>query len=108
MTENHSQSHFSPFQIDTQLFSKWPPAAILEAQFLPKSIGTYLYSMKLIGAFLIKLWSAQVFHHIVTKWPPAAILVFRYSPQSIGFFHSRSSMAVYNMNLIHVLVSPVT
>ena len=37
------------------------------------------------------------------KW--AAILVFRFSPKSIGFFHSRSSMAVSNMNLIRVLVS---
>ena len=37
-------------------------------RFLPKSIGTSLYSMsvatsnmKLIGAFLMKLWSAQAF-----------------------------------------------
>ena len=35
MTENHIRSHFSPFQINTQLFlfllfSKWPPAAILD------------------------------------------------------------------------------
>ena len=49
-----------------EFFSKWPLA--LDAQFLPKSIGTSLYSrsvatskMKLIGAFLIKLWSAQAF-----------------------------------------------
>ena len=113
MTENHFRSHFSPFQINTQLlfwifftkwqpaailddrkntfyrisrhfrsmrnfifififFAKWPPAAILDdrkslliafgIRFLPKSIGTSLYSMsvatsnmKLIGAFLIKL-----------------------------------------------------
>ena len=38
-------------------------------------------NMKLIGAFFIKLWGAQ------------------------GFFHSRSSMAVSNMNLIRALVS---
>ena len=35
MTENHFRMHFSPFQINTQLFkmfffSKWPPAAILD------------------------------------------------------------------------------
>ena len=36
MTENHFRSHFSPFQINTQLLlflnfvSKWPPAAILD------------------------------------------------------------------------------
>ena len=58
MTKNHFRSHFSPFQINTQLFC--------HAQFLPKSVGTSRYSrsvatsnMKLIGAFLIKLWSAQ-------------------------------------------------
>ena len=70
MTENHFRSQFSPFQINTQLFffSKWPPAAILDPDLFPKSIGTYLYSrsvatsnMKLIGVFLIKLWSAQAF-----------------------------------------------
>ena len=59
-------------------------------------------NMKLIGEFLIKLYYGvhKLFHHIFTKWPPAAILVFRYSAKSIGFFHSRSSMAVSNMNLI--------
>ena len=40
MTENHFWMHFSPFQINTQLFfynffSKWPPAAILEVPFGP-------------------------------------------------------------------------
>ena len=51
-------------------------------RFLPKSIGTSLYSMsmatsnmKLIGAFLINRVH-KLFHHIFTKWPPAAILVF--------------------------------
>ena len=50
------------------LFSKWPPVAILDAQFLPKSIGTSIYSrsvatsnMTLIGVFLIKFWSTQAF-----------------------------------------------
>ena len=58
MTENHFRAQFSPFQINTQLCSKWPP----------KSIRTYLYrrsvatsNMKLIAVFLIKLWSAQAF-----------------------------------------------
>ena len=69
MTENHffhkraAGSRFSPLQINTQLFS-----FLFGSRFLPKSIGTSLYSrsvatsnMKLIGAFLIKLWSAQAF-----------------------------------------------
>ena len=74
MTENHFRSHFSPFQINTQLFFQ-------------------------IGR------QQPFFHHIFTKWPLAGILVFRFSPKSIGFFHSRSSMAVSNMNLIRALVS---
>ena len=70
MTENHFRMHFSPFQINMQLlfFSKWPPVAILDSDFLPKLIGSSLYSMsvatsnmKLIGAFLTKLYSAQTF-----------------------------------------------
>ena len=37
MTEDHFRSHFSPFVINTQLFfknmfTKWPPAAILDDQ----------------------------------------------------------------------------
>ena len=61
-------------------FSKWPPAAIFDPDFLPKSIGTDLYSrsvarsnMKLIGAFLMKLWSAQAFSsyfHKMAVWRP--------------------------------------
>ena len=47
-------------------FSKWPPAAILDTRFLPRSKGTFLYfrsvatsNMKFIAVFLIKLWSEQ-------------------------------------------------
>ena len=107
MTENHFQSHFSPFQINAPLlyclsiFHKlaagghfgWPKITFdcisrhfrsirnifyfivkMDAsghfgfQFLPKSIGTSLYSwslttssIKLVGSVLIKLWSAQAF-----------------------------------------------
>ena len=74
MTENHFRSQFSPFQINTQLlvffiyFFKMAASGHFGSRFFPKSIGTYLYSrsvatsnMKLIGVFLIKLWSAQAF-----------------------------------------------
>ena len=74
MTENNFRSHFSPFQINTQLlfffiyFFKMAASGHFGSRFFPKSIGTYLYSrlvatsnMKLIGVFLIKLWSAQAF-----------------------------------------------
>ena len=93
-----------------EFFTKWPLAAILDdrkslsiaflaisdqyatfffkmaasshfgSRFLPKSIGTDLYSrsvarsnMKLIGAFLMKLWSAQAFSsyfHKMAVWRP--------------------------------------
>ena len=49
-------------------FFKMAASSHFGSRFLPKSIGTYLYSrsvarsnMKLIGAFLMKLWSAQAF-----------------------------------------------
>ena len=69
MTENHFRLQFSPFQINTQLFFfKMAASGHFGSRFFPKSIGTYLYSrsvatsnMKLIGVFLIKLWSAQAF-----------------------------------------------
>ena len=73
MTENHFRSHFSPFQINTQLFflkyfSKWPPAAILEVRFAPKTIGFFHYvlsmampNMKLIGEFVTQLEMPQAF-----------------------------------------------
>ena len=49
-------------------------------------------NMKLIGAFLIKLYSAQPFS----------------SYFHIGFFNSRSSMAVLIINLIRAFVSQFT
>ena len=83
MTENHFRSHFSPFQINTQLFIfffKMAASSHFGSRFLPKSIGTDLYSrsvarsnMKLIGAFLMKLWSAQAFSsyfHKMAVWRP--------------------------------------
>ena len=81
MTENHFRSHFSPVQINTQLFFfKMAASSHFQSRFLPKSIGTDLYSrsvsrsnMKLIGAFLMKLWSAQAFSsycHKMAVWRP--------------------------------------
>ena len=96
------------------IFTKWPLAAILVFRFSPKSIGFFhsrssmaVSNMNLIRVLVLqfKYVKHKLFHHIFTKWPLAAILVFRCSPKSIGFFHSRSSMAVSNMNLIRALVS---
>ena len=71
MTENHFRMHFSPFQINTQLFfffTKWPPAAILEVRFAPKTIGFFHYvlsmampNMNLIGEFMTQLEKQQAF-----------------------------------------------
>ena len=74
MTKNHFRSHFSPFQINTQLsfflncFSKWLPAAILEVRFAPKTIGFFHYvlsmampNMQLIGEYMTQLETPQAF-----------------------------------------------
>ena len=49
-------------------FSKWPPAAILEVRFAPKTIGFVHYvlsmampNMKLIGEFVTQLEMPQAF-----------------------------------------------
>ena len=49
-------------------FSKWPPAAILEVRFAPKTIGFFHYvlsmampNMKLIGEFVTQLERPQAF-----------------------------------------------
>ena len=66
MTENHFRSHFSPFQINTQLlflnlFTKWLPAAIFDER---KSLSI---------AFLAISDKYATF--IFFKWLPAAILM---------------------------------
>ena len=55
-------------QYATFFFFKMAASSHFGSRFLPKSIGTDVYSrsvarsnMKLIGAFLMKLWSAQAF-----------------------------------------------
>ena len=66
MTENHFWSHFSPFQINTQLFffTKWLPAAILDDR---KSL--------LIAFLTISVqYTTFIFLISSTKWLPAAIL----------------------------------
>ena len=61
-------------------FFKMAASSHFGSRFLPKSIGTDVYSrsvarsnMKLIGAFLMKLWSAQAFSsyfHKLAIWRP--------------------------------------
>ena len=94
MTENRFRSHFSPFQINTQLrfflkFTKWLPATIwitenhIQMHFTPFQINMQLFVL-----------------NIFSKWPPAAILEVRFAPKTIGFFHYVSSMTMPNMKLI--------
>ena len=51
-------------------------------------------NMKLIGALGLSYGVHKLFYHIFF------IVGFRFSPKLIGIFHSRSSLAVLNMNLI--------
>ena len=61
--------------------------------------------MKLMGAFLIKLCSAHDFSSYFHKMATGGHFGFSdYLQKSIGFVHSRSSMAVSNLNLIRALV----
>ena len=88
MTENRYRSHFSPFQINTQLFfffffSKWPPAAILEVRFAPKTIGFFHYvlsmampNMKSIGEFVTQLEMPQAFGAFLYKMATRGHFVF--------------------------------
>ena len=87
MTENHFRSHISPFQINTKLyffnFFKWPPAAILEVRFAPKTIGFFHYvlsmampNMKLIGEFMTQLETPQAFGAFLYKMAARGHFVF--------------------------------
>ena len=84
MTENHFRMHFSPFQINTQLFFfKWSPAAILEVWFAPKTIGFFHYvlwmampNMKLIGEFMTQLEMPQAFWAFLHKMATRGHFVF--------------------------------
>ena len=65
MTENHFRSHFSPFQINTQLlffFTKWLPAAILDDR---KSLLIALLAIS-------DQYTTSIY--FFTKWLPAVIL----------------------------------
>ena len=124
MTENHIWSHFSPFQINTQLwfpFTKWLPAAILVDR---KSLSITFLAISDKYATLI---------FFLTKWLPIwAILDDRkslsisflaisdqyttfffkmaasgpiYAQKTIVFFHYVLSMAMPNMKMIGEFVT---
>ena len=70
--ENHFRSHFSPFQINTQLFfffnlfTKWPPAAILDDR---KSLSiAFLAISDQYATFLYRVH--KLFHHIFLRVLP--------------------------------------
>ena len=85
----------------------------LDSDFLPKSIGSFLYSMsvatsnmKLISASLTKLCSAQAFSSYFHKMAAGGHFGFSDCLQNRSSSSTlRSSMDVSNMNLIRALVS---
>ena len=69
---NHFRSHFSPFQINTQLsffclkFTKWPPAAILDDW----------KSLQIAFLAISDQYATLIFSgNFVTKWPPQTFLM---------------------------------
>ena len=90
MAQNHFRSHFSPFQINTQLrfkknITKWLPATILDDR---KSLS---------NAFLAIFRSIRNFIYlfVFTKWLPAAILDDRKSSSITFPCHFKS---IHNLN----------
>ena len=88
MTENRFRSHFSPFQINTQLwfffkFTKWLPADILDDRKL------------LSNAFLA---ISDQYATFFSKWPPAAILELRFGPFWMTEKHFRSHFSPFQIN----------
>ena len=90
MTENHFRSHFSPFQINTQLlfiyfFTKWLPAANLDDR-KSLSIAFFSISDQYATSFLF-----------FSKWPPAAIEV-QFRPFWMTENHFRSHFSPFGIN----------
>ena len=84
------------------MFTKWPPAAILDGRKSPlKFVGSILDDRNSlsIACFAISDQYATLFLIYFSKLPPAAILEVRFEPKTIGFFHSVLSMAMPNMKL---------
>ena len=80
MTENHFRSHFSPFQINAQLFfffTKWLPVAILDDR-------------KSLSIVFLAISDQYATFFFLTKWRPAAILEVRFGPFWMIKNHFRS------------------
>ena len=107
MTENRFRSHFSPFQINTQLiFSQngcrrpfWMTKNYFWMHFSPFEINAQLFLFEMFifkmaagGHFGSPIWAhfspyqinAQPFFFFFSKWPPVAILEVRFAPKTIG------------------------
>ena len=98
MTENHFRSHFSPFQINTQLlffFTKWLPTDILDDR----------NSLLITFLAISDQYATFIFLNFCSKWPPAVILEVRFAPKTIGFFHYVLSISMPNMKLIGEFVT---
>ena len=106
MTENHFLMHFSPFQINTQLFFELFFKMAAGGHF-GSPIWAILDDRKsLLIAFLtISDQYTTFFNFFFSKWPPAAILEVWFAAKTIGFFHYVLSMAMPNMKLIGEFVT---
>ena len=91
MTENHFRMHFSPFQINTQLF------------FFKMAAGGHFGS--LIWAILDDRKSLSIAFLAISDQFTTFFFIFfqnlevRFAPKTIGFFHYVLSMAMPNMKL---------
>ena len=101
MTKNHFRSHFSPFQINTQLFF-----LIVFKMAAGRHFGSPFWAIlddqkSLSIAFLAISDQYATFFFLIFFF----ILEVRFAPKTIGFFHYVLSMAMPNMKLIGEFVT---
>ena len=108
IAENHFWSHFSPFQINMQLFFSqngcrrpfWMTENHFRSHFSTFQINTQLFFSSQNG-FRRPFWMTE--NHFWSHFSPfqintpAAILEVRFAPKTIGFFHYVLSMAMPNI-----------
>ena len=92
MNENHVRSHFSPFQINTQVlfyfFHQMAASGILDARKITLSHFSHF------------IYKRNFFKTFFSKWQQAAIFANRFSPKSIVTFLTGRSMATSNKKLM--------
>ena len=79
MTENHFRSHFSPFQINTQLF-KFKTKMATGGHF-GSPIWDILDDRKSLSIAFLTISDQYAFLNFCSKWPPPVILEVRFAPK---------------------------